>query len=270
MIISIEYKTHYRFSHEVPRLIQQIKLFPTNCNSQKILEWSIATLEGKLMDSFFDSLGHKIHNVYLTNSPKVQVITAKGSVKTTNTHGIIKGLNEAVHPSCFLRQTKLTMPNKKIINLVKGSSKVKSNSIEFCHLMNDSVGCSIEYLSGSTDINTNAEDAITIGSGVCQDFAHILVGLARYYNYPARYVNGFSAHESNGSSETHAWTEIFIENLGWVAFDPSKKTCIDDKYVRVACGLDFLDASMIRGVKCNFNGQEDLDKEITIQSQESQ
>ena len=270
MIITIEYKTHYRFSHEVPRLIQQIKLYPTSCDNQKVLKWAIETLEGNLMDAFIDSLGHKIHNIYLTNSPKVQVITAKGSVKTTETHGVMRGLNEVVHPGCFLRQTALTKPNKKIINLIKSSSKAKPNSVEFCHIMNEAVGNSIEYLSGSTDINTNAEDAISIGSGVCQDFAHILIGLARYNNYPARYVNGFSAHENNGCSETHAWSEIYIENLGWVGFDPSKKSCIDDKYVRIGCGFDFNDASMIKGIKCNFNGQEDMDKEIKIQSNASQ
>ena len=70
------------------------------------------------MEAFTDSLGHKIHNIYLTDSPKVQVITAK-SIKTTDTHGIIKGLNEVVHPNCFLRQTNLTNPNKKIIGLIK-------------------------------------------------------------------------------------------------------------------------------------------------------
>ena len=84
-----------------------------------------------------------------------------------------------------------------------------------------------------------------------------------------RYVNGFSAHASNGVSETHAWVEIYIEDLGWVAFDPSKKCCIDDKYVRVGCGFDFHDASMIKGIKCNFDGQENLDKDIKIQIQQS-
>ena len=96
MIINIEYKTHYTFSYQVPRLIQQIKLYPTDCNSQKILEWSITTLEGELMEAFTDSLGHKIHNIYITDSPKVQVITAKGRIKTTDTHGVIKDLNTQI------------------------------------------------------------------------------------------------------------------------------------------------------------------------------
>ena len=89
----------------------------------------------------------------------------------------MKGLNDKVHPIA-LRQTELTRPNRKIMNLVKG---IEPNSIVFSrHKMNKAVSRSIKYLTGSTDINTNAQKAVTIGTGVCQDFAHILIGLARY------------------------------------------------------------------------------------------
>ena len=266
MILEVEYKTSYHFSSEVPMLIQQIKLHPTQCKNQKILKWSIDALEGELSEVFTDALGHKIQNIYINNAPKEQVISAKGIVETKNFHGVVSGLNEKVHPQCFLRQTDLTSPDKKITNLVKIKSKL--NSVDFCHQLNEVVGNSISYKSGSTSIETKATDAISIGKGVCQDFAHILIGLARYYGYPARYINGFSAHESNGVSETHAWVEIYITDLGWVAFDPSKKTCIDEKYIRVGCGFDFTDASMIKGVKCNFNGEETLDKDLKIRLQQ--
>ena len=266
MILEVEYKTSYHFSSEVPMLIQQIKLHPTQCKNQKILKWSIDALEGELSEVFTDALGHKIQNIYINNAPKEQVISAKGIVETKNFHGVVSGLNEKVHPQCFLRQTDLTSPDKKITNLVKIKSKL--DSVDFCHQLNEIVGNSISYESGSTSIDTKATDAISIGKGVCQDFAHILIGLARYYGYPARYVNGFSAHESNGVSETHAWVEIYITDLGWVAFDPSKKTCIDEKYIRVGCGFDFTDASMIKGVKCNFNGEETLDKDLKIRLQQ--
>ena len=266
MILEVEYKTSYHFSNEVPMLIQQIKLYPTECKNQKILKWSIDALEGELSEVFTDALGHKIQNIYINNAPKEQVISAKGIVETKNLHGVVSGLNEKVHPQCFLRQTDLTSPDKKITNLVKIKSKL--DSVDFCHQLNEIVGNSISYESGSTSIETKATDAILIGKGVCQDFAHILIGLARYYGYPARYINGFSAHESNGVNETHAWVEIYITDLGWVAFDPSKKTCIDEKYIRVGCGFDFTDASMIKGVKCNFNGEETLDKDLKIRLQQ--
>ena len=103
--------------------------------------------------------------------------------------------------------------------------------------------------------------------GVCQDFAHILISAARFNQLPARYVNGFLLEETvSGVNTTHAWVEIFINNLGWVAFDPSHKKCIDDKYIRISTGYDFEDASTIKGVKTNYNGEEFLDTKVDIEN----
>ena len=268
MKIDINYKTVYQFTSEVPRLVQQLKLFPTECANQKIIDWSIKASEGKIIDSHTDALGHRIFNIYLNNLTNSQEITAKGKIQTKYLHGVMKGLNEKVHPDCFLRQTVLTRPNKKIVQLVNNT---ESDSIVFCHKMNKAVAKSIKYLSGTTDVDTTAEKASTLGTGVCQDFAHILIGLARHNNYPARYVNGFIADNLEyGNNDTHAWVEIYIQDLGWVGFDPSHETCIDEKYVRFGCGYDFANSSMIKGVKSNFKGNEILSKDINIQLQGTQ
>ncbi len=71
---------------------------------------------------------------------------------------------------------------------------------------------------------------------------------------------------SNYSS--HAWVELFINELGWVAFDPSHKKCIDENYVRISCGYDFIDASPIKGVKSNYLGEEDLNFKLEINFQQ--
>ena len=79
--------------------------------------------------------------------------------------------------------------------------------------------------------------------------------------------NGFLLEETiSGVNTTHAWVEIFINNLGWVAFDPSHKKCIDDKYIRISTGFDFEDASIIKGVKNNYNGDEFLDTKVDIEN----
>ena len=143
--------------------------------------------------------------------------------------------------------------------------------MEFCHGLNNAAADSIKYLSGSTNIFTSAMNAMEQGSGVCQDFSHILISLARSHNFPARYVNGFLLDDSEiAENDTHAWVEIFIKDLGWVGFDPSNNTCVDEKYVRFGCGYDFSDSSMIKGVKSNFKGLETLSKEIDIDVQTSQ
>ena len=93
----------------------------------------------------------------------------------------------------------------------EAKKKFEKNSVDFCHYLNQCVSNSIRYLSGTTNIHTSAVDAISQGSGVCQDFSHILVGLARFYGYPARYVNGFMLDNTDLASNDFStlWTSLY-------------------------------------------------------------
>ena len=89
----------------------------------------------------------------------------------------------------------------------------------------------------------------------------------RLLNFPARYVSGYlKLNDRKEQEATHAWCEVYVNNLGWVAFDPSHKKCIDDKYIRISTGFDFEDASIIKGVKNNYNGDEFLDTKVNIET----
>ncbi len=264
MIVDIKHQTIYNFETNVPRLVQSLKLHPSICKNQKVLHWKISASHGILEESYIDSLGHKVINIYSNNLFGKQIILSEGKIETKDFQGIVKGLNEKVNPLCFLRFTELTKPGEKIFEL---SKKIKKNidKIEFYHDLNLIVGDCIKFQSGATDNHTSAEAALQKGKGVCQDYAHILISLARSFNVPARYINGYIVDDHNKNDNfTHAWTELFVEDLGWVAFDPSHKKCIDDNYIRVGCGYDFMDASSIRGVKLNYSGSENLSFKLDI------
>ena len=265
MKIKVKHQTIYYYDSVVPRLLQSVKLFPSKCKNQKIIAWSVRSDKGEIIKSYQDSLGHNVFNIFNKNFKGRQIISSEGIIETRNYSGLVKGLRETVHPFCFLRQTKLTKPCKKIIKLSKKIYHKKKKIIEFCHGLNLIVAESIKYVSGSTSIITTAQNAINQGKGVCQDFAHILISLARLNGIPARYINGFILEDlKSRKSYTHAWVEIFIEDLGWIGFDPSHKKCIDDKYIRVSCGQDFFDASTIKGVKTNYSGIENLNVKVSI------
>ena len=73
-----------------------------------------------------------------------------------------------------------------------------------------------------------AEEALKLDKGVCQDYAHILISLSKMFDIPSRYVNGYLMDDNNISHySSHAWVEMYINDLGWVAFDPSHKKCIE-------------------------------------------
>jgi len=117
----------------------------------------------------------------------------------------------------------------------------------------------------TSSVSTTAADAFAAGSGVCQDYAHIFIAAARAGNIPARYVSGHLYRRDGASTQpaSHAWTEAWVPNLGWVAFDPTNGICADDTYVRVASGLDFADVSPIVGAR-RGGGAEEMTVEVRV------
>jgi transglutaminase-like putative cysteine protease len=117
-----------------------------------------------------------------------------------------------------------------------------------------------------TEVTGTGTDAITAFAGkrgVCQDFTHIFIGCARHLDIPARYVSGHFVHDAGGVVEPagHAWAEAWVDGLGWVGFDPTNGASPDDAYVRVAVGLDYLDAAPVRGAR---RGGGDEVMEVTV------
>lgn len=265
MKIKVKYTTTYSYDSIVPKLIQSLKLYPTTSSNQEILDWRVSASKGKILESHVDALGHKILNIFNTNLKGNLKITSAGTVITKDFSGVIKGLKEKINPLCFLRHSKLTKPCHRAEQLLKQIKRNSSDLVEFSHNLNLIVSKSIKYNEGSTNTFTCSSEALEKGKGVCQDFAHILITVARLSNLPARYVNGFLLEDVNsGINSTHAWVEIYLQGLGWVAFDPSHKRCIDECYIRINTGYDFLDASMIKGVKTNYQGDELLESKVLI------
>jgi transglutaminase-like putative cysteine protease len=100
-----------------------------------------------------------------------------------------------------------------------------------------------KYVKGVTDINTTAEQALELKSGVCQDYSHIMIALLRMSGIPARYVVGMMM----GEGFSHAWVEALIDGE-WIGFDPTNDKNVDDTYIKISNGRDYQDCIVNRGV----------------------
>jgi transglutaminase-like putative cysteine protease len=103
----------------------------------------------------------------------------------------------------------------------------------------------IAYESNSTQVHTHMRDVLAQRRGVCQDFAHVYLGLCRVLRIPALYVSGYLATEV--ASATHAWAEIFVPGQGWQALDPTHNRPPDDTYVKIGVGRDYSDVAPVKG-----------------------
>src|SRR3974390_153865 len=95
----------------------------------------------------------------------------------------------------------------------------------------------LKYVSDSTSVHTHIREVLQDRRGVCQDFAHVMIGLCRAVTIPALYVRGYLATEA--ASATHAWMEVFIPGIGWRALDPTHNRQTDGQYVKIAVGRDY-------------------------------
>ena len=156
---------------------------------------------------------------------------------------------EQIHPLAYLRDTKPTRVDDGLRALA-GSVTSAADHLDLAHQLSAAVGAAIRYTNGVTESLTTAAEALALGEGVCQDHAHALIAVARERDLPARYVSGYLHSTEDGQSHdaAHAWAEIFVEGLGWVGFDAANHCCPDERYVRLASGLDAQDAAPIRGV----------------------
>jgi transglutaminase-like putative cysteine protease len=116
-----------------------------------------------------------------------------------------------------------------------------------------------KYESLSTSVHTPMRDVLQEKRGVCQDFAHVMIGLCRALKIPALYVSGYLATET--ASATHAWVEILLPGAGWIALDPTHNRPVDDTYVKIAVGRDYADVPPVAG---NYKGTTERKLEVKV------
>ena len=119
-----------------------------------------------------------------------------------------------------------------------------------------------EFDAEATTVTTQVDEVLELRSGVCQDFAHVMLACLRGQGLPARYVSGYLRTEPPpgrarllGADASHAWVGAYLPGHGWVEFDPTNDTLADQRYITLAWGADFADVVPLRGVILGGRGQ---------------
>ena len=246
MLIKVRHTTRYSYDSSARYCIQALRLNPPTFAGQKVHEWTVEAPGYADAIHFQDSFGNAVALASFGEPHTSLEITAHGVVETTDTSGVASGLIEPTPIPVFLRHTTLTKSSAAIEilhNEIEGA-----DTLARLHSLMAVIRRHIAYETGMTTTLTPAAEVVTLGKGVCQDHAHVFIAAARALTIPCRYVNGYLV---SGATEPepahHAWAEAHIPDLGWVGFDIANLICPDERYVRLATGLDAATASPIRG-----------------------
>ncbi len=246
MKLLLRHQTVYSYEAGASRVAMLLKLMPRNHSGQQVREWQVSVNDTPVIGFAPNGFGDLEALWTRQDNSARTTIVATGIVETSDTNGIIKGLEERFDPRIYLRETTLTARSPEICALADGIAG--GDVLARLHALSAAVIAKVSYRAGVTGPETSATDALRLGAGVCQDHAQIFIAAARAMGVPARYVSGYLlAQDAEALHETHGWAEALVSGLGWIGFDASNSVCVTDHYVRVASGLDAHDAAPVRG-----------------------
>ena len=250
MRLEITHTTEYTYSAPVHYALLQARLTPKVRKGVTIADWQLAVAGGQSELAFQDHNNNTVHLIGIEQGAERIEITTSGIIETSSQSGVVGKHCDVTPLWYFKRTTDLTKPGPRSRKLTKMIDVETGTDIERLHELSDLVRGEVSYETGKTDTLTTAETALENGHGVCQDHAHIFLTAARLLGYPARYVSGYLLLAEQSIQEaSHAWAEALVPDLGWVGFDVSNGYSPDERYVALATGLDYLEASPLSGIR---------------------
>ena len=250
MRIRIDHETRYSYARAARFIVQVLRLTPRSTEGQQVRDWRIETDTDARLRRSEDAFGNIVHTLYTERPTDALMVRVTGEVATVDTGGVLRGSPERLSPLVFLRDTPLTEADAALRALADQVGP-DGDALTRLHRLMEAINTQVAFMVGSTTADHTAADAYAQRQGVCQDHAQIFISAAR------RYISGH-LHRSDGVEDqeaAHAWAEAWVPDLGWVGFDAANGISPTEHYVRVACGLDALGASPIRGTSYGGGGE---------------
>jgi len=259
-VFKIIHITKYHYEKPVTESVNEIRIYPFFSEEQEILQHDLTITNYPDLQVYRDYWGNRVGLFSILEPHDQLVIENKLLIRTTRDSAVepkpesdfihLKAeqqqnlqLIELAKPEFISRQDEI----QKICDSVYGETRPVAEVIGECcaYVYNN---CT--YSKGITTIETTVDEILEHQSGVCQDFAHLLLQILRTMEIPSRYVSGYICPHKNGmrgEGATHAWVEAWIPGYGWAGVDPTNNIWVTNTHVKLAVGRNFTDCSVVKG-----------------------
>ena len=242
-ILTYVFETSLSFSCPVTDHSFVLRCLPKSTNTQTVMDAQIFTSPRVPLTEQEDGFGNRIIVGYLPQK--------HGSFNFYTTGQVMVACDLAGETPChpmFVQPTRLTAATAEMAAFAREvtaavADGVGADVLAQARALCEAVHGRFSYVPGATSTSTTAAEAFGCETGVCQDYAHVMVSLCRSLGIPARYVTGLMV----GHGATHAWVEVH-DGRRWCGFDPTNNNEIDDRYMLFATGRDFEDCPIECGI----------------------
>lgn len=262
MRLSISHQTTYHYEDPVRDSIQYLRLTPQASCRQQVLKWQL-DLPGAVQAQR-DPFGNILH-VLTLEQPHVSIVIGARGVVDIDVH--CDAEPDSRSPLPYLRSTRLTQPDaglRAFALQVCGEGRQRRDLIRLMQALL----VAMPYSPGVTAVDSTAAAAFAGAAGVCQDHAHAFIACARSLGIPARYVSGYLYSDDLSHLASHAWAEAWLDGY-WYCFDVTNGLSRPERHLKLAIGMDYLDACPVRGMR-RGGGSEEMQARVYVHPQMQQ
>lgn len=262
MKLHVLHRTRFKYGANVHESFNEARLQPVSTGRQVCHSFVLKVLPTSRLSHYIDFHFNYVH-LFEVNQAHMELSVEANSVVTTDDH---PALAPSLTPApldrlaecarmerCydFLQSSTYVEINADLWRLALDATDGQTDAWQAAQAVMHYVYREFRYQSAVTHAHTHVREVLKTKAGVCQDFAHVMLGLCRSLKMPARYVSGYLYNgpldQLKGAQASHAWVEVYVLGHGWCGLDPTNNRLTDGHYVKVATGRDFADVSPLKG-----------------------
>ena len=274
MKIRLVHVTRFDYSADVVEGVMEVRLGPFTDATQRWDRFTLSVTPSGSVRQYVDGFGNRTHLVTVGKAHRTLEVVTRSELSTTLENPFTPPAKPP-RPLSPSEQVDFLSPSPLVPALPEFAAIAASQAcpepdgtFERVRALARLVHESFAYQRNVTTVGTTVAEVLRMRTGVCQDFAHVLIGLLRAVGVPARYVSGYTVAElpagaSNGREQaSHAWVEAFTSTHGWRGLDATNDVVVGDRHVKVAIGRDDADVSPTRG---SFRGNAAQKLGVTVE-----
>ncbi|WP_438481557.1 transglutaminase family protein [Oleiharenicola lentus] len=262
MKLHVLHRTRFKYAGTVKESYNEARLQPTTSEGQVCHNFILKVLPTSKLSHYLDFYFNYVHLFDVSQPHTELVVEANSTVTTVDTPALGVTATPALLANAdacarmercydFLQSSTYVELNADVWRLALDATDGQADMWQASLAIMRYIYREFHYQPASTNVHTHMREVLKAKHGVCQDFAHVMLGLCRSLKIPARYVSGYlyngPADQLKGAQASHAWVEVYIPNHGWCGLDPTNNRLTYSHYVKVAVGRDYADVSPLKG-----------------------
>lgn len=260
MRFRVFHRTRYIYRAPVRDSYNELRLRPVTDDKSRLEFFLLNINPPARLRHFRDNWLNYVHYFDLPEPHSDLSIEAQSTINTTNPYkdgkplgvkfaALKTDLDDMVVP--FLGGSQYVEVSPEVWRLGIDIRDERDDVLETAEAVMHHIFQNWEYAPNATTVSTHMNEVLATKRGVCQDFAHLMIGICRSLGIPSRYVSGYlyNGPDSHlrGAQASHAWVEVHVPGKGWYGLDPTNDTLADERHIKIATGRDYNDAAPITG-----------------------